>query len=114
MSEASHLNLLFLCVCFELIISWYTITLHCFVTLKFFGSEPPQVQSHLTTEKFKSYETVKGGCIPSKNKFKTQKNNKLRWLNSDINLKLLHTGCRIARGYTLQLRFIAALFSCGG
>ena len=27
----------------------------------------------LTTEKFQNYETVKGGCISSKNKFKTQK-----------------------------------------
>ena len=33
--------------------------------------------------KFQNYETVKGGCIPSKNKVKTQKNNKLRWLASD-------------------------------
>ena len=50
----------------------------------------------LTTEKFQHYETVKGGCIPSKNKFKTIKNNKLRWLASDINFKLLHTGFAIA------------------
>ena len=43
----------------------------------------------LTTEKFQSYETVKGGCIPSKNKFETQKYNKLRWLTFDLNFKLL-------------------------
>ena len=45
------------------------------------------MQSHL------NYEIVKGGCIPSKYKFKTQKYNKLRWLASDLNFKLLHTGC---------------------
>ena len=39
------------------------------------------------------------GCIPSKNKFKTQKNNKLRWLASDIKFKILHTGCPIARSF---------------
>ena len=50
----------------------------------------------LTTEKLQNYETVKGGCIPSNNKIKTHKNNKLRWLASDINFKLLHTGCPIA------------------
>ena len=38
----------------------------------------------LTTEKFQNYETVKDGCIPNKNKFKTQKANKLRWLAADI------------------------------
>ena len=43
----------------------------------------------LATEKFQNYETVKGGYIPSKNKFK---NTKLRWLVSDINFKLLHAG----------------------
>ena len=48
----------------------------------------------LTTEKFQNYETVKGGCMPSENKFRTQKNNKLRWLASDINFKLLHTECK--------------------
>ena len=50
----------------------------------------------LTTEKFQNYEIVKGGCIPSKNKSQIQRNNKLRWLASDINFKLLHTGCLIA------------------
>ena len=39
---------------------------------------------------------MKGGCIPSKNKFKTQQNNELRWLAFDINFKLLHTWCPIA------------------
>ena len=53
----------------------------------------------LTTEKFENYETVKDGRIPSKDKFK-DKNNKLRWLASDINFKLLHTGCPIAHGVT--------------
>ena len=31
--------------------------------------------------------------MPSKNKFKTQKYNTLRWFAFDINFKLLHTGC---------------------
>ena len=78
--------------------TWYTTTFHCFVILKF------SVVSHLnrkavalhlrwlTTKEFKNYETVKGSCIPSKNTFKTPKSNKLRWLISDINFKLLHTG----------------------
>ena len=60
---------------------------------------------HLTwliTVKLQNYETVKGGYIPSKNKFKTQKNNKLRWLASDINFKLLHTECPIAHDSTLH------------
>ena len=78
-AAASHLNLLFLC--FELIFTWYATTFHCFVILKLFG-------------------TVKGGCIPSKNKFKTQINDKLRWLASDINFKLQHTGFPIADGKT--------------
>ena len=50
----------------------------------------------LTSKKFQNNEAVKGGCIPSKNKLKTQKNTKLRWLASDINFILLHTGHRIA------------------
>ena len=60
------------------------------------------MQSHLTTKTFQNCETVKGGCIPGKNEFKTQKNNKLRWLASDINFKLLHTGCPIAHVSTLS------------
>ena len=52
----------------------------------------------LTTEKFQSHETAKGGSIPSKSKFKTNKNDKLRWFDSDINFKLLHTGCPFAHG----------------
>ena len=58
----------------------------------------------LTTEKFQSYETVKDGCIPSRNKFKTQKNNKLRWLASVINFKLLRTGCPIVHAFTAKNR----------
>ena len=54
----------------------------------------------LTTEKFLNYETVKGGCIPSKNKFITQKYNKLRWLTSDTYFKQLHTGCPNAHDKT--------------
>ena len=50
----------------------------------------------LTTENFQNYETEKGGCIPSKHKFKTQNKNKLRWLTSEINLKQLYTGCHVA------------------
>ena len=56
---------------------------------------------------------MKGGCIPGKNKLKTQENNKLRWLTSDINFKLLHTGCPIADdgAHIVQrsLRFIGVL-----
>ena len=51
----------------------------------------------LSTENFQNDETVKGCSIPSKNEFKTQINNKLRWLASDINFKLLHIGCPIAQ-----------------
>ena len=43
-----------------------------------------KVDLHLrwfTAEKFQNYETVTDGCIPSKNKFKTQKNDNLRWLS---------------------------------
>ena len=43
-----------------------------------------------------NYETVTGGCVPSKIKFKTQKSRKLRWLASDMNFKLLHIGCPVA------------------
>ena len=49
------------------------------------------------------YETVKGGCFPSEYKFKTQKYNKLRWLASDLNFKLLHTGCPNAHASNLAL-----------
>ena len=52
---------------------------------------------------FQNYETVRGGCIPSKHKFKTQENDKSRWLASDINFKLLHTGCPIAHGPMAEL-----------
>ena len=57
------------------------------------------MQSHLT-ENFQNYETVNGACIPNTYKFKTQIDNKLRWFASDINFKLLHTGCPIAHVYT--------------
>ena len=63
----------------------------------------------LTTEKFQNNETVKGGCITSKNKFKTRINNKLRWLTSDINFKLLHTGCPIA--HALRGEWPSGLYS---
>ena len=49
------------------------------------------MQIHLKLLKIQNYVTVRGGCIPSKDKFKTQKNNKLRWLATGINFKLLHT-----------------------
>ena len=74
------------------------------------------MQSHLnrkalwlTNEKFQSHETVKVGCIPSKNKFITQENVKLKWLASDINPKLLHTGCPITHDKThcFALGFLA-------
>ena len=65
-----------------------------------------QVQSHLnrkeTTEKFENYQTVKGGCIPSKNEVKTQKRIKLRCLASYLNFRLLQTGCPIAYGSLLN------------
>ena len=60
----------------------------------------------LSTEKFQNYVTVKGGCVPSKNKFKTQINNRLRWLASDINFKLLRTGCPIAHGTTFKFHIV--------
>ena len=66
----------------------------------------------LTTENFLNYETVKGGCIPSKNMFKTQKSNKLTWLASDINFKLLHTGCPIAHGITWVINISAIHLAC--
>ena len=58
----------------------------------------------LTTEKFQNYETVKGGCIPSKIKFKTQRSSNLRWLAFDLNFKLPHTGCPIAHGIQQTLK----------
>ena len=54
----------------------------------------------LTTEKFQNYETVKGGCILRKNKLRTQEDNRLRWLASDVNLKLLHIECPVAHDKT--------------
>ena len=48
-----------------------------------------------TTEKIQNCKK-KGGCLLSENKFKAQKDNKLRWLVSDIDFKLLHIGCPIA------------------
>ena len=52
--------------------------------------------------KISGIRTVSGGCIPSKNKFKPQKNTDLRWLASDINFKLLHIGCPIAHEETFS------------
>ena len=45
----------------------------------------------------KCRSTVKGGCIPSKNKLKTHK---LRWLESDIDFKLLRNRYPIAHAST--------------
>ena len=67
-TEAALTYCLFLC--FELIFTWYTVTFHL---LKGFTVNVALHLRWLTTEKFQNYETVKGGCIPSKNKFKTQK-----------------------------------------
>ena len=114
-SEASHLDLLFFV--FELIFTWYTTTFLCFVILNFFGSKPPYLQSHLNRKagsapkvahyrKNSNYETVKGGCITSKYKFKTQMYNKVRWLASDLNFTLLHTGCPNAHDLTRFLPWI--------
>ena len=36
--------------------------------------------------------------MSNKNKFITQKNNKLGWFATDIKFKLLHTGCPITHG----------------
>ena len=44
-----------------------------------------------SSEKFQNYEILKGGCVRSKNKFKTQKN-KLRLLATDINLNCYKLG----------------------
>ena len=87
------------CYCLTKSVLVYTTTFHCFITLKFSVVNQALLLSWLTTEKFQNYETVKGGRIPSKNKFKTQKNSKLRWLASDINFKLLRTGCPITHDY---------------
>ena len=90
-SEASYLELLFICV----------------LNLFLLAIQPPFTVSFsvvhlrwLTIEKFQNYETVKGGCLPRKNNFKTQINDELRCLASDINFKLLHTGCSIAHAQT--------------
>ena len=87
--------------CFELIFTWYTTTFYCFVALHL---------RWLTTEKFRNYETVRGGCIPIKNRFKTQEYNQLRWLASNMNFKLLHTGCPKAHEQTIS--FISQLRPC--
>ena len=44
--------------------------------------------------------------MPSKNNFKAQKHNKLMWLASDINFKVLHTGCPIAHGATAAIKIL--------
>ena len=84
---------------FQLIFTWYAATFHLVTgfTVK--------VALHLrwcTTEKFNNYEKLKGGCIPSKNKFNTQKNNNLRWLPSVMHFKLLHSGCPITHAFTAK------------
>ena len=56
----------------------------------------------LTTKNFRNRETVKGSCIPSKNKFTTHKTNELRWLASDINFKLLHIGFPSAHALRME------------
>ena len=38
-------------------------------------------------------------AIPSKNKLKTQKSNKSRWLDIDTNFKLLHIGCPVSHEF---------------
>ena len=102
-SKARHLHLVSF-LFFELIFTWYTTSFHCFVILKILDSEPTftiAVAPHLrgfTTHKFQNNETVKCGCIPSKNEFKTQKHTKLRSLASDTNLKVLQTWCPIVHG----------------
>ena len=47
---------------------------------------------------------VKGVCIPSKNKLKTQKYTELRWLASEITFKLLNTGCSIDHAFYFNLK----------
>ena len=73
MSEASHLHLLF----------FVYNHLSLFRNFEIFRYN------------FQNYETVKGGCIPSKYEFKTQKYNKIRWLASAINFEPLHIRCPI-------------------
>ena len=51
---------------------------------------------------FQDYETVTGGCIRCKISSK-HKNIKLRWFASNINSKLLRTGCPIPHGINLKL-----------
>ena len=68
LTEASHHNILFFV--FQLIFTWYTAAFHLVTGFTV------NVALHLrwlTTEKFHNYETMKGGCIPSKNKFNAQK-----------------------------------------
>ena len=89
-SEGSHLNLVFF------VFRTYSYSVYYYLSL-FRYSNNFSVLRLLTTEKFQNYETVKGGCIASKNKFKIQINIKLRWLPSDVNFKLLHTRYPIAR-----------------
>ena len=99
-TEASRLNLWSFFV-LKLIFTWYTATFHL---VKVFTVNVALHLRWLTTEKLQNYETVKGGCITSTNEFKTQINNKLRWLASVINFKLLHTGCPIAHAFTAKNR----------
>ena len=81
----SHKSLLF---CFILIlkISSFRANITINVFTKYYFSDilyfPPLAGSlcHL----FQNYETVKGGCIPSKNEFKIHLNAKLRWLIADM------------------------------
>ena len=68
-SEAINLNLLFICV-LNLLFPWYTTTFHCTV----FMIKVTLYLRWLTTEKVQNYGTVKGGCIPSKSKFKSKHN----------------------------------------
>ena len=99
-SEASHFNLLFFCV-----FNSYLLGLQPPFTVSFFFWNfrfAIEVALHLrwlTTEKFQNNETVKVVVYQVKMSSK-HKNKKLRWLESDVNFKLLHTGCRIAHGMT--------------
>ena len=47
----------------------------------------------------------------SKNKFKRHKNNKLRWLASHINFKLLHTGWLFAHDSTKCCKMLLPMYS---
>ena len=101
-SEESHLNLLYFCVLYLPFLGIQPPFIHNF---EFFGSEPHLVQSHLHLQL--SWLCTKGGSLLKKFKITkqlTQNYNKIRWLASDLNFKLLHTGCPNAYAVIMGLK----------